>query len=177
MRYPIRVWFCCVAGAVALLTILPGCHRAHESGKRYPLMGQILSVGGTRFDGRRELSVRHGDIPGFMPAMSMAYSVKTPTLVERLTPGDLITATLVVEGTDVYLEAIVRTGHADLPPDARPVTAMNVMDAGETVPDTPLTDQEGRTRRLSDWRGRALAVTFVYTRCPVPDFCPLMDRH
>ena len=38
------------------------------------------------------------------------------------------------------------------------------------------TDQSGETRHLSDWRGRALAVTFIYTRCPLPDFCPLMDR-
>ena len=51
------------------------------------------------------------------------------------------------------------------------------MNPGDAVPDDALTDQEGQVRKLSDWRGRALAVTFVYTRCPVPDFCPLMDRH
>ena len=45
------------------------------------------------------------------------------------------------------------------------------------VPDDPLQDQTGAPRKLSDWRGKALAVTFVYTRCPLPDFCPLMDRH
>jgi protein SCO1/2 len=53
---------------------------------------------------------------------------------------------------------------------------MEVMNPGDQVPDDELVDQEGRTRKLPDWRGKALAVTFVYTRCPLPDFCPLMDR-
>jgi protein SCO1/2 len=52
-----------------------------------------------------------------------------------------------------------------------------MIEPGTAVPDTELTDQEGRTRRISDWRGRTIAVTFVYTRCPLPDFCPRMDRH
>ena len=64
----------------------------------------------------------------------------------------------------------------DLPPDSQPVRVMEVMEPGDEVPDDGMQDQEGRTRKLSDWRGRALAVTFVYTRCPLPDFCPLMDR-
>ena len=50
------------------------------------------------------------------------------------------------------------------------------MQPGDLVPDDLVIDQTGVTRRLSDWRGRALAVTFVYTRCPLPDFCPAMDR-
>jgi protein SCO1/2 len=48
---------------------------------------------------------------------------------------------------------------------------------GDRAPDVDLVDQAGRPRRLSDWRGRVVAVTFVYTRCPLPNFCPLMDRH
>ena len=45
------------------------------------------------------------------------------------------------------------------------------------MPDVALVDETGATRRLSEWRGRTLALTFIYTRCPLPDFCPLMDRH
>ena len=52
-----------------------------------------------------------------------------------------------------------------------------MIEPGTEVPDAELIDQDGRTRRLSDWRGKTIAVTFVYTRCPLPDFCPLMDRH
>jgi protein SCO1/2 len=53
---------------------------------------------------------------------------------------------------------------------------MDVLAPGNPVPDVRLTDESGTTRAFSDWRGKAIAVTFVYTRCPIPDFCPLMDR-
>jgi protein SCO1/2 len=173
MRPRFRLWLGCALG---LLAGLAACRGPAEPQRTYPLTGQILSIGGARPDGRRELSVKHQDIPGFMPAMSMAYFVKTPAMLDGLAPGDLVTATLVVKGPEIYLDSIKKTGHADLPPDARPVRAMEVMEPGEQVPDDEMQDQEGRTRRLSDWRGQALAVTFVYTTCPLPDFCPLMDR-
>ena len=172
-------WFAGRRLACAAVFVIGGllaCTRPAEQQRTYPIRGQILSIGETRQDGRRELSVKHEDIPGFMPAMSMAYFVKTPSLLDGLAPGDLFSATLVLNGSDIHLEAVKKTGHAGLPPDARPVRAMEVMDPGEVVPDDELQDQDGRTRKLSDWRGRALAVTFVYTRCPLPDFCPLMDR-
>ena len=166
--------------ALALLTLMAGlaaCRRPAEQERRYPVRGQILSVGESRPDGRRELSVKHEDIPGFMPAMSMAYWVKNPAMLDGLAAGDLFNATLVVSGTDVHLAEVKKTGRAPLPPGSRPVKAMDLMEPGDEVPgDVALLDQEGRMRTLADWRGRALAVTFVYTRCPLPDFCPLMDR-
>jgi protein SCO1/2 len=141
------------------------------------LRGQILAIGaGTRPDGRREVTIKHDDIPNFMPAMTMVYLIKEPALLDAFAPGDLLTSELVLRGSDIYLTNLKKTGHAELPPDARPVKAMDVMSPGDEVPDDPLQDQTGATHRLSDWRGRALAVTFVYTRCPLPDFCPLMDR-
>jgi protein SCO1 len=178
MRPGLRSWL----GLTILVTaaMLPmvelGCTRTAEEKRTYPIRGQILSVGQTLPDGRREVSVAHEDIPGFMPAMTMAYFVKTASLLDGLVPGDLVTATLVVIGGDVHLEAVKKTGHAPLPADAKPVKALDVMAPGDEVPDEGLEDQSGRTRKLSDWRGRALAVTFVYTRCPLPDFCPLLDR-
>jgi protein SCO1/2 len=157
---------------------LGGCKAEPE--RKYPLRGQILAIGGPpRPDGRREVTVKHEDIPGFMPAMTMGYSVKEPPSIGGLRPGDLVTATLVFDQGhgDMYLGNLKKTGHADLPADARAVKIMDVMNPGDEVPDDPLQDQTGAARKLSDWRGRALAVTFVYTRCPLPDFCPLMDRH
>ena len=162
--------------AVIVLAGPFGCRRATEQQRTYPVRGQILSIGQVRPDGRREFSVKHEDIPGFMPAMSMAYFVKSPALLDGLAPGDLFTATLVLNGNEAYLDAVKKMGHAALPPDNRPVRVMEVMNPGDQVPDDELVDQEGRTRRLSDWRGKSIAVTFVYTRCPLPDFCPLMDR-
>jgi protein SCO1/2 len=53
---------------------------------------------------------------------------------------------------------------------------MDVLEPGGSVPDEALQDETGATRRLTDWKGRAVALTFIYTRCPMPDFCQLMER-
>jgi protein SCO1/2 len=163
--------------ALLLAAAVGGCRNQARQYREFPLKGQVLSVGKTGSNGWRELSIKHEDIPGFMPAMSMAYYVRQPALLDNIAPGDLVTARLILDGGEVYMDRVTKTGHAPLPEDARPVKAMDVMSPGDVVPDDVLQDQEGRSRKLSDWRGRALAVTFVYTRCPVPDFCPLMDRH
>src|SRR5689334_6492732 len=84
--------------------------RPAEPERTYPIHGQILGIGEPRSDGRREVSVKHEDIPGFMPAMSMAYFVKVPALLDGVTPGDLFTATLVVKGNDVFLDELKKTG-------------------------------------------------------------------
>lgn len=152
---------------------LPGC-KAEPAPKSYPLRGQVISIS-PEADGHRAATVKHEDIPGFMPAMTMAYYVRPPSALDALTPGDLVSADLFAHG-DTYLTNVKKTGHAPLPADARAVRIMDVMNAGDEVPDDPLVDQAGATRRLSDWRGTSLAVTFVYTRCPLSDFCPLLDR-
>jgi protein SCO1/2 len=154
---------------------IAACSR--EPARQYPLKGQIIAIGPNTVTGRTELTVKHEDIPGFMPGMTMAYFLKEGSRADGVGPGDLFTATLVVNGGEIYLQDVRKTGHQPLPPDARPVRIMDVMAPGDEVPDDAIVDQTGATHHLSDWRGRALAVTFVYTRCPVPDFCPLLDRH
>ena len=93
----------------------------------------------------------------------------------RCPPGDLVTARLVVEDASGYLSAIQRTGHAAL--GEAPAARMDILEPGQIVPDVQVTDETGAARRLSDFRGKVLAVTFTYTRCPLPDFCPRMDRN
>jgi protein SCO1/2 len=163
VRHAVRTFLICLA--------IASC--SGEKARQYPVEGQII---GTSPD-RLQLTINHKDIPNFMPAMTMAYHVKDRKDLDGIAAGDLVTATLVVNGSEFYLKDIRKTGHADLPPGARPIKAMDVMAPGDTVPDDALVDQTGAERKLSDWRGKALAVTFIYTRCPLPDFCPLMDRH
>jgi protein SCO1 len=160
----------------ALLLALACAACARGTGARYPIHGQILAIDGSRSNGRVEVTLKHDDIRGFMPAMTMPYALGDPANASGLAAGDIIDATLVVNGSDVHLDGVRKSGHAALPGDARAVRIMDVMQPGDLVPDDALVDQTGATRRLSDWRGRALAVTFVYTRCPLPDFCPAMDR-
>lgn len=141
----------------------------------YELKGQILVVKPET----NELLVKHEDIKGFMPAMTMPYTVKDAALLKDKTAGDLITATLNVAPDGPFLTAIVKTGLAPLPEDARsdipPAANVTLLKAGDPVPTTPLVDQ-GRSITLADFKGSALAVTFIYTRCPLANFCPLLDR-
>jgi protein SCO1/2 len=151
----------------ALLAML-ACARGQE----YELRGQVLAVDRER----RQITVKHEDIKGFMPAMTMPFTVRNHGALDARAPGELIRATLVVGSGEAYLKDIERTGEAPLAEAAAP-RAFDLLDPGETVPDEPFVDQGGASRRLSDWRGKAVAVTFIYTRCPLPDFCPLMDRN
>ena len=162
----------CVASLCCLLFVagLASCSRA--GARSYELRGQILAVD----ESRQEITVKHEDIRGFMPGMTMAFKVKDPSLMTGRTPGELIRATLVVEDSVGYLSSLEVTGRAPLAATPPPRSGDELLNPGEPVPDVQLTDQDGAARRLSDWRGRVLAVTFVYTRCPMPDFCPLMDR-
>ena len=140
--------------------------------KAYALHGQLIAM----TPDRRVLTIKHDDIQGFMPAMTMPYEVTDPSLAKDLTPGDIVDATLLVFESGVpKLSRITRTGHSAIEENApKPLTG--ILQPGDVVPDNELKDLHGATRRLSDWRDKAVAVTFIYTRCPMPDFCPLMER-
>lgn len=157
--------------------LVAGCRDVDENTRLYELKGQVLVVKPET----KEILVRHEDIPGFMPAMTMPYTVKDSAELKDRAAGDLIKATLIVEKGGVpFLQHITKTGSAPLPEDARkdiPVAAgVQFLQAGDLVPDTYLLDQDGTPISLKSFGGNALAVSFIYTRCPLPQFCPLVDR-
>jgi len=154
--------------AAAVLAAVAGCSR----GREYELRGQVLSVD----PDRQELTVKHEDIRGFMPGMTMPFRVRDRKDLDGRAPGELITATLVVGANDAHLSNIRHTGSAPLT-DAPPPVRVDILQPGHLVPDEPFVDHRGAPVRLSAWRSKAVAVTFIYTRCPLPDFCPSMDRH
>ena len=160
---------------VATLLAAVSCSRAPEA-PTYQVVGQVVAVRPET----SEILVRHEDIKGFMPAMTMPYRVKDAALLKDRAAGDLITATLTVEPELAWLSAITKTGTAPLPEDAPtkiPAAAgVQLLKPGDVVPATPLVDQEDKPLALPDWRGSAMVITFIYTRCPLPQFCPLMDR-
>ena len=161
--------------ALILVAALAGfaCRAPAPAPRTFELKGQILAID----QARQEITVNHADIPGFMPAMTMPYKVRDANLLKGRTPGELIGATLVVEESDAYLQSIRHVGVAALPDERPAARAMGLLGVGEAVRDGELVDSSGARRSLGDWRGQVLAVTFVYTRCPLPNFCPLIDRH
>ena len=133
--------------------------------------------------------IEHDAIPGFMGAMTMVFPVRAPAEVRAaIGTGDEIDATLVAEESRYWLEGIRRrrvppgqrrTGSAPVTPATSTSTSAvtpvpnNSVSLGERVPDFQLTDQTNHSVRLSALRGEPIAVTFLYTRCPVATACPM----
>jgi protein SCO1/2 len=140
--------------------------------ERHPVKGQVVSV-----DAReRTITIAHEDIPGFMPAMTMPFVVleRDAPLLQSAGAGDEVTATLVSRDSRYWLEdlVVVKKGTPTVPG----ATTARLTQPGDALPDVALVDQDGRAFRLSELRGKAFAVTFVFTRCPMPEFCPLMMK-
>jgi len=161
------VGWSCIVFAVGL--ILPACSSTRQE---YPLKGQIIQ----KSMDSHEISLKHDEIPGFMPAMTMAYKVDDAEVVRHVEPGDLITATLIVgkDGGESWLDN-VRILRPDGQSSDSAVLPARMLTLGEPAPPVELVNQDGRTIQLADFKGRAVLVTFMYTRCPVATFCPRLS--
>lgn len=161
---------------------MAGCKRGNDTVSEkdlssYQLRGRVISLD---IPGN-EMTIAHDAVPGFMEAMTMPYHVSVPEAMSELHPGDVITARLLVEKDkdgeyhNARLDRIVIVGQAK--PDTKPQKAYNVPKPGDEVPNFKLKDQSGRAVQLSQFRNKALLITFIYTRCPLGDFCPRMSRN
>jgi protein SCO1/2 len=141
--------------------------------QRFDLQGKVVSVdkdGGT-------VTLAHDAIPGYMAAMTMAYPVKDKWAFNVLNPGQTVHATLVVASDRAWLEGIVISeapkpeANSLAPPDSVRTPL------GQEVPDFALINQDGKRIHLHQYHGKALLLTFIYTRCPLPNYCPLMSKN
>lgn len=161
---------------------LAGCKRSSSGPavkvlpvKMYHLRGRIVAVGASG-----NLTVDAGAIPGLMEAMTMSYKLVDSTVVSELHIGDVITARVIVDDDpdgpiNPRLDQIVVVGQAK--PDNKPPIVYHVPSPGDAVPDFKMLNQSGKEIHLSQFRGKVLLVTFIYTRCPFADFCPLMSSN
>src|SRR3954470_23152505 len=154
---------------VGLFTACGPKRAANE--KRYPLKGKVLAVN----KAERTATIKHEDIPGYMPGMTMPFKIKNDADLEMLKAGDEVSANLIVTDVDSWIEvtAIVEgssrlTPTTEVPGEPKP---------GDDIPDFELINQEGKRVRLSQYKGKVVALTFVYTRCPQPDQCTLMSTN
>lgn len=142
--------------------------------RTFSLRGKVISTDATH------VTLAHEAIPGFMEAMTMPYKLKDPSIVSELHPGDTITATLhgiEDEGGfhNAEIDNIVVVAQAR--PDYKPAKQYNVPKAGDAVPDFRLLNQSGQTIHLDQFHGKVLVATFIYTRCPLEDYCPRMTHN
>jgi protein SCO1/2 len=142
--------------------------------KTFHLRGKVVSTSPST----GEVTLNHEAIPGFMEAMTMPYKLKDPSILSELHPGDTITADVLVpadENADVLLDHIVIVAQGK--PDYKPAAFYHVPAQGDPVPDFALRNQDGKPIHLAQYRGKTLLITFIYTRCPLPNFCPLVTRN
>ncbi|MGC8642364.1 MAG: SCO family protein [Isosphaeraceae bacterium] len=151
----------------------------------YKLVGEVKKVDKEA----REVTIHHQAIPGFMEAMTMPFHLEDAAVLDDLRQGDEVEGKLRVERekgevTDYRLHDLTVTKPALAAPlvldlsggTPKLVTRPRRLEPGELVADFTLTGQDGQTFKLSDLRGHVVVLTFIYTRCPLPDFCPYMDR-
>ena len=163
-RHPVVVLLLVISGGFFGV----GCQSAPE--KRYSIQAEVISANSER----QIITVKHSDIPGMMPAMTMSYLVADPKQIEKLEPGDKITADLVVSENKGRLENIVLVSKGDGKPSSG--NSERLPEKGESVPDFAFVSQDGQPIHIRDYLGKTLLVTFIYTRCPLPEFCPRMNE-
>jgi len=155
------------AGSTACLS------RNSSPEQRYELKGKVVSVDKQK----RQVTIDHKEITGYMSAMTMPFNLKDEWAFDVLAAGNEVQATLVVKGDRSWLEGIVITqsgsdgsavNSTESPSEPRP---------GDEAPNFSLVNQDGKQVSLHQYRGQALLLTFIYTRCPLPDYCPLMSNN
>ncbi len=179
-RYP-HAAIISLALTFAATVIFSSCTSHPAAPKRYHFTGQIMSI-----DTQDKSAVINGDnIPGFMDPMTMSYKIKPASTLSQLAAGDLISADVVVTESansdgpsDYWLENVKVTGHVKMPlPSPGPGATQRMPQPGDAVPNFSFTNQDGQRVSLKQYHGKVLLLTFIYTRCPFPDFCPRVSEN
>jgi len=130
--------------------------------------------------GRKVVVVKHEEIPGYMEAMTMPFDVKDPRDLALVKPGDKILFRMLVTKEEGWIDRVTvlesySMGKPPTRPAMRRVRDVDPLEPGDLVPDYPFVNEQGRAVSLGQFRGQAVALTFFFTRCPFPNFCPRMS--
>ncbi|CAM3307393.1 SCO family protein [Rhodothermus bifroesti] len=145
--------------------------------RSYEMRGRIVGFG----DDGRTVFIAHEAVPGYMPAMTMPFHTVDTTALQSLSLGDAVQFTFHVTRDSSWITNIRR-----LPPGTsltlaegeRPTLhGLPLLEEGDPLPGVTLLTQDSTTLRTTDLKGQAVVLTFIYTRCPVPDFCPRMSEN
>lgn len=151
-----------------LVAVVFGACRRNE--QRYELKGKVVMVEKEK----NLVTIAHEDVAGLMPAMTMPFTVPNQADIDYIAPEDQVTATLVIDGSQSWLENLFVTRISG---NASSVTLPAAAKEGDEVPNFTLQNQDGKQIQLNDYRGKALLLTFIYTRCPLPEYCTLMSNN
>lgn len=163
------------------LLLAIGCKREPSAPPISAATNQTYSVRGVVQQVSPDLhhaTIKHEKIPGYMAAMTMDFSVKDTNELNKISAGDEITFALVVTADDDWIENLQRTGKSVAPTPA-PIwhVVESELQVGDVLPDYSFTSESGQPIHFSDFHGRAIAFTFFFTSCPLPEFCPRMNKN
>lgn len=141
----------------------------------FPLKGEVVEID----TAARRLMVAHEEIPDYMMAMTMPFKVKNPALLKGLEVGDSIAATLAVSRTESWLETITVIGKGEVPDPlvVAGAIAARMLKPGDKMPPGTYLNQDGKQTSFAAFTGKVVAITFIYSRCPLPDYCILMSNN
>jgi protein SCO1/2 len=146
--------------------------QAEVNAKRYELKGTIVSID----KANQSATISHEAIKDLMEGMTMPFKLKDAWPLDVMKPGDEVQATLVMTDDSGWLEDVVVVQKTDAPTAAPPgISALPK--EGDKVPDFRFLNQDGQRVGLKQYQGKAVLLTFIYTRCPVPDYCALMSSN
>jgi protein SCO1 len=146
--------------------------QASTGAKQYELKGKVISAD----KANHKVTIAHEAIGDYMEAMTMPFTLLDDWVYGELTPGVQIQATLVVDQGMSWLENPIITKVAD-PALARSEETGIEPAPGAETPNFTLVNQDGKQINFNQYRGQNLVLTFIYTRCPLPDYCPLMSEN
>ena len=145
---------------------------------------QIFQVKGVVIEVKpleKSIKIKHEEVPDYMPAMTMPFEVKDTNELTGIEAGDPVSFRLLVTDTEGWIDHIRKTGpKTNLPPTTGPlrfVQNIEPLNEGDLLADYQFTNQFGKVFSTKDFRGGALAIEFLFTRCPLPNFCPFLANN
>lgn len=149
-------------------------HSASTNLQTFQVKGVVV---GLEPDGRTA-RIKHEEIPGYMGAMTMPLSVRDTNELSGLAEGDAISFRMLVTDDDGWIDQVKKLASAapvnEPPSGIRFYRDVEPLALGDLLPEYYFTNQFGKVISTADFKGRALAITFIFTRCPFPTFCPRM---
>jgi protein SCO1/2 len=170
----LQILFCLV------LLLAGGCKPETAAPEKNPATNRTFAVRGVVQAipaDKKHATIKHEQIPGYMAAMTMDFSVKDTNVLNGIAAGDEITFNLVVAENDDWIENLQPIGKTNVVTLPAWRIVENELKPGDTLPDFEFTGEDGNVFHLADFRGRAVAFTFFFTSCPLPEFCPRMNKN
>jgi protein SCO1/2 len=167
-----------IAFTICFAAALVGCGRSGGNGQHYEVRGIVRGIS----PDRTTLEIQHENIPDFMPSMTMPFLARNQKEITELKLGDAISFRMTVTKNDFWIDHVKKVARDDVDvrdpkPKPTPESQSSRLREGDMMPAFSLTDENGKEITVETFRGQSFVLTFIFTRCAVPNFCPRMTSN